>query len=171
MFLAALDHAIKLPPDQAIAANSIRNSMTTREDKKQWEIRQGFLVAKTLNETEGSDYEAGPAKQEPADVILKSSSGKYPDREAQIVSIPLDFRSRDDKGTIEKLRTSLRTCLKTKYTSCSGGGRLRHGSWFRLRRVGVHSLWQVCVTRRARRRCVQRSIALARPRRCGAGCA
>jgi hypothetical protein len=50
--------------------------MTTRRDKKQWEMRQGFLVAKTLNESEGFDYEAGPAEQEPADVILKSSSGK-----------------------------------------------------------------------------------------------
>jgi|SRR5271156_3866705 len=88
--------------------------MTTREDKKQWELRQGFLVAKILNETEGSDYEAEPAKQEPADVILKSSSGEYPDREAQIVSIPLDFRSRDDKGTIEKLRTSLRDFLMVR---------------------------------------------------------
>jgi hypothetical protein len=88
--------------------------MTTREDKKQWEIRQGFRVAKVLNDTEGFDYEAGPAKQEPADVILKSSSGKYPDREAQIVSIPLDFRSRDDKGTIEKLRTSLRDFLTAR---------------------------------------------------------
>ncbi|QHS52890.1 hypothetical protein [Edaphobacter sp. 12200R-103] len=77
----------------------------TAAQKKLWEVHQGKLVAKSLNEAEGSDYEAHPSEREPADVVLKSSSDKFPDREAQIVSIPLDFRYRDDKNTVQKLKS------------------------------------------------------------------
>jgi hypothetical protein len=80
-------------------------------EKKQWEVQQGALVARAINEAEGADYFANLATREPADVVLKSSSGKYPDREAQVVSIPLDFRSRDDKHTIRRLETSLEQIL------------------------------------------------------------
>ncbi len=86
--------------------------MNSREmKKKQWEVWQGALVARAINQAEGTDYEASPATQEPADVVLKSISGKYPDIEAQVVSIPLDFRSRNDKHTLIQLETYLRQIL------------------------------------------------------------
>jgi hypothetical protein len=86
--------------------------MNSREiEKKQWEVRQGALVARAINEDEGTDYDVSPAAREPADVVLKSICGKYPTREAQVVSIPLDYRSRDDKHTLRHLETSLEQIL------------------------------------------------------------
>lgn len=75
--------------------------------KKEREVAQGRLVAEYLNKTQGADYEARAADAEPADVILTSPSGRFPDRDAQVVSIPLDFRSRDDKQTVARIHTNL----------------------------------------------------------------
>jgi hypothetical protein len=81
------------------------------EEKKQWELRQGAIVARAINEAEGADYEATFAMREPADVELKSAGGRFPTRGAQVVSIPLDFRSRDDKHTVRRLETLLEEAL------------------------------------------------------------
>jgi hypothetical protein len=77
------------------------------EEKKDWELEQGRLVAMEMNKVEGSDYEAHPSDQEPADVILRSESKARPDLPVQVVSIPVDFRHRDDKHTVEKVRAAL----------------------------------------------------------------
>jgi hypothetical protein len=77
------------------------------EEKKNWELGQGHLVAMEINKVEGSDYEAHPSDQEPADLILRSKSKARPDLPVQVVSIPVDFRHRDDKHTVEKVRAAL----------------------------------------------------------------
>lgn len=82
--------------------------------KKAWELEQCQRVAQTLNETDSTDYEAQSSNTEPADAVLTSKTGKFPPRAAQVVSIPLDFRSRDDKHTVEKLRNSLAELLRGK---------------------------------------------------------
>lgn len=76
----------------------------TPTEKKQWEIGQGELVAERLNEIEGCDYTVIPAEQEPADIVLKSSTGRFIERQAQVVSIPVvgdrsDRRDRKSKRT------------------------------------------------------------------------
>lgn len=82
--------------------------------KKAWEIEQGSCVARELNNAEGSDYEAEASKHEPADVVLASPSRKFQPRDAQVVSIPLDFRSRDDKQTVKHVETRLRNLLTAR---------------------------------------------------------
>jgi hypothetical protein len=89
--------------------------MVIREDrKKQWELDQGNRVAKALNFSEGTDYEVRPSGQEPADVILESPSGRFPSRPAQVVSIPLDFRFRSDKHSIQKFQGALKGPLEER---------------------------------------------------------
>src|SRR5262245_27510404 len=85
----------------------------TASEKKIWEVQQGELVAAFLNQSDGSDYRAEAATAEPADVVLtsKSKNEKFPPLSAQIVSIPLDFRSRDDKGTVRNVSTALTKAL------------------------------------------------------------
>jgi hypothetical protein len=72
--------------------------------KKAWELEQGALVARHLNASQGADYEARVADAEPADVALISPTGRYAAKTAQVVSIPLDFRSRDDKQTVSRMQ-------------------------------------------------------------------
>jgi hypothetical protein len=82
--------------------------------KRAWEVEQGRLVAEYLNGAQGTDYEARAADAEPADVILVSPSGRFPPRNAQVVSIPLDFRSRDDKQTVNRIRTRLAELMRAR---------------------------------------------------------
>jgi hypothetical protein len=87
-------------------------AMNTRQnEKKAWELEQGALVASELNKSGNFDYEAELADHEPADVNLQSASGEYGLRPAQIVSIPLDFRSRDDKQTVNRVAAALEELL------------------------------------------------------------
>jgi hypothetical protein len=77
------------------------------EEKKKWELEQCRFVAVEMNKLRGTDYEARPSTAEPADVVLVSPSGKHPSLSVQVVSIPLDFRHRDDKHSVEKIRETL----------------------------------------------------------------
>ncbi len=88
--------------------------MTSDMGKKNWELEQCRRVAEAINDAEGTDYEAQPSDAEPADTVLASKSKKFSQRPAQVVSIPLDFRSRDDKGTVEKLKGTLAELLRGK---------------------------------------------------------
>lgn len=89
--------------------------MGNRQTRKtEREMREGELVAQALNKAGGTDYEAVPASQEPADVTLRSISGRFPTRQAQVVSIPLDFRSRDDKHTLIRIETTLEEMLRER---------------------------------------------------------
>jgi len=89
--------------------------MGDREDeKKKWELAQCKLVVLEINRKRGTDYEAEPSKEEPADVALVSRSKKYPALAVQVVSIPLDFRHRDDKHSVEKIKGTLRGLLKER---------------------------------------------------------
>jgi hypothetical protein len=89
--------------------------MSNREEaKKVWELEKCRRVAEAINEADGADYEAQPSNAEPADVVLVSKSKKFVQRPAQVVSIPLDFRHRDDKGTVEKLKRGLAELLRNK---------------------------------------------------------
>ena len=82
------------------------------EEKKKWEQEQGQLVAAEINKSKGTDYDAHPPDAEPADVTLKSKSWAYPPLPVQVVSIPLDFRHRDDKHSVEKIREALKRSLE-----------------------------------------------------------
>ena len=75
------------------------------------EIGEGRLVARYLNGTHGTDYEARAGEREPADVVLVSPSGQHPPREAQVVTIPLDFRSRDDNQNVARVQARLTEIL------------------------------------------------------------
>jgi len=77
------------------------------QKKKEWELEQGHLVATEMNKLDESDYEVHPSDREPADLILHSKSEGRPDLPVQVVSIPVDFRHRDDKDTVEKIREYL----------------------------------------------------------------
>jgi sirohydrochlorin ferrochelatase len=66
------------------------------------EIEEGRLVAQYLNERQGTDYEAQAGDHEPADVVLVSRGGQHRRREAQVVTIPLDFRHRDDNQDVQR---------------------------------------------------------------------
>jgi hypothetical protein len=89
------------------AAQETVGMASYEEEKKGWELEQGRLVATEMNKVEGSDYEAHPSDQEPADLILRSKSKARPELPVQVVSIPVDFRHRDDKHTVEKVRAAL----------------------------------------------------------------
>jgi len=87
--------------------------MTNHEkEKKKWEQEQGQLVAAEINKSKGTDYDAHPPDAEPADVTLKSKSWAHPPLPVQVVSIPLDFRHRDDKHSVEKVREALKRSLE-----------------------------------------------------------
>lgn len=79
--------------------------------KKNWELAHCQLAATEMNRQQGTDYEPQPPDAEPADVSLKSKSGKYPTLPVQVVSIPLDFRHRDDKHSVEKIKKTLNELL------------------------------------------------------------
>jgi hypothetical protein len=85
------------------------------EQKKNWEREQGQLVAAEMNKSKGTDYDAHPPDAEPADVTLKSKSGTHPPLPVQVVSIPLDFRHRDDKHSVEKIREALKRSLEENW--------------------------------------------------------
>lgn len=85
---------------------------TREEEKKNWELEQCRLVADEMNKQGGTDYEAHPSNAEPADVILESKSGGRPPLPVQVVSIPLDFRHRDDKHSVEKIKETLSQTLQ-----------------------------------------------------------
>jgi hypothetical protein len=80
--------------------------------KKNWEREQCQLVAAEIDKSKGTDYDVHPPDAEPADVALKSKSGAYPPLPVQVVSIPLDFRHRDDKHSVEKIREALKRSLE-----------------------------------------------------------
>jgi hypothetical protein len=84
------------------------------EEKKKWEREQCQLVAIEINKLTGTDYGVHPSDAEPADVTLKSKSGAHPALPVQVVSIPLDFRHRDDKHTVERVRESLKRSLNER---------------------------------------------------------
>jgi len=75
------------------------------------EIEEGRLVAQYLNERQGTDYESRAGDREPADVVLVSPTGQHPPREAQVVTIPLDFRNRDDNQNVARVQTRLTEVL------------------------------------------------------------
>jgi hypothetical protein len=86
--------------------------VTREEEKKKWELEQCRLVAGEINKQRGTDYEARPSKAEPADVVLESKSGGNPALPVQVVSIPLDFRHRDDKHSVGKIKETLSQTLQ-----------------------------------------------------------
>src|ERR1700739_3546881 len=75
------------------------------------EIGEGRLVAQYLNERQGTDYEARAGDREPADVVLVSPTRRHPTREAQVVTIPLDFRHRDDNQNVQRAQARLTEML------------------------------------------------------------
>lgn len=87
--------------------------MNRAAEKKAWEIAQGQLVAAEINSAEKSDYVVQEGDREPADVVLISPSRRYQARSAQVVSIPLDFRHRDDKQTVNQVQTRVARSLNS----------------------------------------------------------
>jgi hypothetical protein len=83
-------------------------------EKKAWEIEQAALIAHEINNAEGTDFVAEASQHEPADVVLVSRSGKLKSRNAQVVSIPLDVRFRDDKQTVRRVQDGLTVLLKER---------------------------------------------------------
>lgn len=100
----------ELDPSERVLVRTARKQVRManyEEEKRNWELEQGRLVAAEMNEAEGSDYEAHTSNQEPADVVLRSKSNARPELSVQVVSIPLDFRHRDDKHTVERIKATL----------------------------------------------------------------
>lgn len=90
------------------------HQVTRRQEDEAWELQQGALVAAHINASTGADYEALRSDHEPADVVLVSQSGRFPRRDAQVVSIPLDFRARDDKHTVRNIIAHLNNLLQNR---------------------------------------------------------
>ncbi len=80
-------------------------------EKKRREIAYCLEVCHTINRLRGTDYEPRPSLDEPADVVLISESGEHAPIPTQVVTIPLDFRHRDDNQNIEKFKETLRDTL------------------------------------------------------------
>ncbi len=93
---------------------AIGNIGDREAQKTAWEVKQGRRVAEYLNGRQGTDYQARAADAEPADVIIFSPSRRFRARSAQVVSIPLDFRSRDDKQTVARVQTRLALLMKAQ---------------------------------------------------------
>jgi len=86
--------------------------MADREaEKKERELIPCRWLAKEINRTKGTDYEANSSNEEPSDVLLKSASGNHPEIPVQVVSIPLDWRYREDKHSVEKIKRTLTDSL------------------------------------------------------------
>jgi len=125
--------------------------MGDREAQKTaWEVEQGTLVAGYLNGTQGTDYEARAADAEPSDVVLISPTVRFPARNAQVVSIPLDFRHRDDKQTVIRVQERLAQFLKERgideiYVGLSLGG---EGEMHGMARPQVEQLADLIVQKR-----------------------
>lgn len=91
-------------------------------EKKKWELNQCQIVSAEMNKLHGTDYEASPSNAEPADIVLKSKSDTYPALAVQVVSIPLDFRHRDDKHSAGKIKETLTHSLEAHgFNHCSVG--------------------------------------------------
>lgn len=92
------------------------------DEKKKWELNQCQIVSAEMNKLRGTDYEASSSDAEPADVILKSKSCLYRTLPVQVVSIPLDFRHRDDKHSVGKIKETLTHSLEAHgFIHCSVG--------------------------------------------------
>jgi hypothetical protein len=66
----------------------------TSEKEREKKLREVALcrpVRDEINRREKTDFRVVPSRDEPADVILRSNSGGYPDRRVQLVTIPRDF--------------------------------------------------------------------------------
>lgn len=81
------------------------------EEKKEWELAQCRLVAAEVNKARKTDYKPQPSTKEPADAVLVSALDKHPPLPVQVVSIPLDFRHRDDKHSVAKIQKTLDALL------------------------------------------------------------
>lgn len=89
--------------------------MNGREaEKKRREVAECESIAAAVNAKDGTDYVAKPCDTEPADVVLESSSDKYPNRMVQVVSIPHDYQIRADNKNVERLRGALTDSLKKR---------------------------------------------------------
>jgi hypothetical protein len=84
------------------------------DEKKKWEITQCSLVAEEINKARKTDYQAQPSAIEPADATLVSASKKYPPLPVQVVSIPLDFRHREDKHSVAMIQKTLSNVLSKR---------------------------------------------------------
>lgn len=97
--------------------------MTDREaEKKERELIPCRWLAKELNRARGTDYKVIASSEEPADVLFTSASRKHPEIPAQVISIPLDWRHRDDNQSVQRIRRYLKDALlKRGLKHCSVG--------------------------------------------------
>lgn len=70
------------------------------------------LVADEMNSQEETDYRALACDDRFPDVLLISSSGKFPTREAEVVSTPQDFTIRSDNKNTQKFERHLLAALE-----------------------------------------------------------
>lgn len=90
------------------------------DGKRNWETCQCRPVAEEINKLRGTDYEpvnykdVYPGEDFP-DVLLRSTSGSYPELNVEVTSIPGDFLERDDKDSDRKIMQTL-----TESLSCKG---------------------------------------------------
>src|SRR4051812_6247321 len=97
--------------------------MNERElEKKKKEVAEVDAVVDEINSQSATDYFAEASDIEPADVILRSRSGAYADRQVQVVSIPGDHEIRADNNNLERLKATLKECLAQQgVTQCFVG--------------------------------------------------
>jgi hypothetical protein len=83
-------------------------------EKKERELIPCRWLAKEINSTQGTDYKACASNKEPADVLLRSVSGRHPEIAVQVVSIPLDWRQRDDIHCVTRTKEALTGALQRR---------------------------------------------------------
>jgi hypothetical protein len=88
--------------------------------KKEEEVYYCTRVAEGINRAEGTDcYVKEPEfylqhEDEPADVVLFSRSGRYPDRAAQVVTIPFDPQFRNSTDNLKRFEEGLVNALRAR---------------------------------------------------------
>jgi hypothetical protein len=80
-------------------------------EKKKRELIPCRLLAEEINREQGTDYKACESDEGLADALLRSVSGKYLEIAVQVVSVPLDWRHRDDNQGVAKMNKVLTDAL------------------------------------------------------------
>lgn len=79
--------------------------------KKERELLPCRRLALEINRVQGTDYDACASDDGFADALLRSASRKHPDISIQVVSVPLDWRYRNDKSSLTRTTQALADAL------------------------------------------------------------
>lgn len=83
-------------------------------EKKRLELIACQSVASEINRATGTDFRPEEGAQEPADIHFVSLSGRWPNRDAQVVSTPRDIHHRDDNHNLERIKQNMEAALNVR---------------------------------------------------------